>query len=130
MQVVMRALRAGKHVISEKPIAPTIEEARENIEAYRALNNGAVWNIAENFRYEDVFEAQADLVAKIGNVVKMDLLADMPMSEGNKCASNGSVAYALSSAKALWQQANTEGEINVWPLSAADFPFFWSGSTV
>lgn len=83
-EVVMRALRAGKHVISEKPIAPTIEEARENIEAYRALNNGAVWNIAENFRYEDVFEAQADLVAKIGNVVKMDLLADMPMSEGNK----------------------------------------------
>jgi predicted dehydrogenase len=80
----MRALRAGKHVISEKPIAGTVAEARELVEAYRAMENPPVWNIAENFRFENVFETQAALIPRIGNVVKMDLLADMPMAAGNK----------------------------------------------
>ena len=96
LQIVMRALQAGKHALSEKPSAGTIEEAAENIKLYRAMDSPPVWNIAENFRYEDVFEAQAALIASIGNVVKMDLLADMPMAEGNKY-----VSHSCSSAASL-----------------------------
>jgi predicted dehydrogenase len=53
---VKEALAAGKHVISEKPIAPTCAEARDLIDFYQ-LHPDRVWMVAENWRYEDAFLA-------------------------------------------------------------------------
>ena len=35
--VIQAALRAGKHVLSEKPAAPTLEEAQQLLAFYRSL---------------------------------------------------------------------------------------------
>lgn len=55
-RVLMDAVRADKHVLAEKPLAATLEEAREVMDACRG--SARVVAIAENFRYrEDVGRA-------------------------------------------------------------------------
>jgi predicted dehydrogenase len=51
---VERILKAGKHVLSEKPIASTVAIARPLVDLYQKLqsNNNAHWSVAENYRYE------------------------------------------------------------------------------
>ena len=58
---VNAALRAGKHVISEKPIAPDSATARALIDLHRRTP-GQAWMVGENWRYEEAFERAADLV--------------------------------------------------------------------
>lgn len=58
---VAAALRAGKHVISEKPIAPDSATARSLIDLHRGTP-GQVWMVGENWRYEEAFERAAALV--------------------------------------------------------------------
>lgn len=60
---VEAALRAGKHVISEKPIAPDSTAARR-LMALHADRPAQVWMVAENWRYEEAFERAAQLVAE------------------------------------------------------------------
>ena len=60
-EFVAAALRAGKHVISEKPIAPDSATARALIDLHRH-RPGQVWMVGENWRYEEAFERAADLV--------------------------------------------------------------------
>ena len=57
----MRALKAGKHVIEEKPVAETVEEAISSIKEYRSsqltqqsVGGACLWMLAENYRYEQV----------------------------------------------------------------------------
>jgi len=56
------ALRAGKHVISEKPIAPDSTTAQRLI-ALHADRPAQVWMVGENWRYEEAFERAAYLIA-------------------------------------------------------------------
>lgn len=53
---VEKALSAGKHVISEKPVAPTVALGKEMIERYRHVHQvahpGLVWTVAEQIWYE------------------------------------------------------------------------------
>lgn len=53
-EYVREALLAGKHVLSEKPVAENVEEARQLIEWYEKEfkgKGGPTWGVAENFRY-------------------------------------------------------------------------------
>ena len=59
--VVAQALAAGKHVISEKPIAPSREEALALLQAHRRRPE-CVWMVAENWRYEEAFMRGAQLI--------------------------------------------------------------------
>ena len=61
-EVVTQALVAGKHVISEKPIAPTVRQGHLMIAEYRA-NESCVWMVAENYRYKSNLLTAAQLVA-------------------------------------------------------------------
>lgn len=56
--VVEAALRAGKHVISEKPVAPDVASGKELLKTAAQLTqaSGRAWMVAENFRYEDAFQ--------------------------------------------------------------------------
>jgi predicted dehydrogenase len=58
---VRKALAAGKHVISEKPIAPTVAEGKQLLEDVKAHRN-QVWMVGENWRYEDGLTKGRDLV--------------------------------------------------------------------
>ncbi|HQY90031.1 Gfo/Idh/MocA family oxidoreductase [Caldilinea sp.] len=59
---VAAALQAGKHVISEKPIAPDSDAARRLL-AQHERQPGNVWMVAENWRYEEAFERAAQFIA-------------------------------------------------------------------
>jgi predicted dehydrogenase len=57
------ALKAGKHVISEKPVSPDVATGRRLLAAHA----GQVWMVAENFRYEDAL-VQATEVVQSGKI--------------------------------------------------------------
>ena len=61
--VVELALQAGKHVISEKPIAPDVATGRRLLETYRRYPE-QVWMVAENWRYEAIFEQAAEVLSQ------------------------------------------------------------------
>lgn len=59
--VVAQALAAGKHVSSEKPVAPSREGALSLLELHRR-HPECVWMVAENWRYEEAFVRSAELI--------------------------------------------------------------------
>lgn len=60
--VVRKALAAGKHVISEKPIASTVAAARALVEEWKS--SGLQWMVAENWRYESAFVMARQMIAE------------------------------------------------------------------
>ncbi|KAF9045019.1 oxidoreductase family protein [Panaeolus papilionaceus] len=71
--IVIKALSAGKHVISEKPVAPDVKSGRELIKTYNEVYKprGLVWRIAENFEAEPGYRAVGAAIrdGKIGDVI-------------------------------------------------------------
>ena len=61
-EVALRALAAGKHVISEKPVAPDLVTGRAALAEYRTHYPDLIWMVGENWRYESSFVAAAQLV--------------------------------------------------------------------
>ncbi|KAI0657622.1 oxidoreductase family protein [Cubamyces menziesii] len=70
--VILKALAAGKHVLSEKPVAPDVAQGRALIKEYEAKYKpkGLVWRVAENFEAEPGFHAARRVIqeGKIGKV--------------------------------------------------------------
>lgn len=70
--IIVQSLEAGKHVISEKPVAPTVKEGIKLIETYERVYKpkGLVWRVAENFEAEPGLRAAGKAIAeqKIGKV--------------------------------------------------------------
>jgi predicted dehydrogenase len=65
--VVKKALKAGKHVLSEKPIADDIKGAQDLLAFYDGLGaNKPLWAVAENFRYMESLRYAAERVTEIG----------------------------------------------------------------
>ncbi|HPD28618.1 MAG TPA: Gfo/Idh/MocA family oxidoreductase [Phycisphaerae bacterium] len=60
-QIVVDALKAGCHVLCEKPMATTLDEAREIVAAVRSSKK--VFSIGLQFRYASVYRKVRDLVA-------------------------------------------------------------------
>ena len=71
--IVLKALAAGKHVISEKPVAPDVASGLKLIATYEAeyKPKGLVWRVAENWEVEPGYTtaAQAIRAGKIGKVI-------------------------------------------------------------
>ncbi|EAQ85423.1 hypothetical protein CHGG_09437 [Chaetomium globosum CBS 148.51] len=65
--VVEQALRAGKHVLSEKPVAGDIEGGKALIAKYEGLGEGKpLWGVAENWRYMESLRYAAERVREVG----------------------------------------------------------------
>lgn len=58
---VEKAVRAGKHVISEKPVAPSVERGQALLETVRSLPD-ITWMVAENWRYDNTILQAAELL--------------------------------------------------------------------
>jgi len=83
--VIEKALASGKHIISEKPIAPDVATARRLIEAQR----GQVWMVAENWRYEDAFQKAEPIVGEMGRLIMCHFPIHSPMLPDNKYYASG-----------------------------------------
>ena len=59
--VALQAIAAGKHVLVEKPFAPSLAEARRAVEA--AADAGRVLMVSQNYRFFPAPRAVADLLA-------------------------------------------------------------------
>ena len=87
-EVIFKALAAGKHVLSEKPVAKDvatgIDLVRKYISEYRP--KGLVWRVAENFEYEPVYQEAGQLIrdGQIGKVVSFSATGSVPTSKDGK----------------------------------------------
>ncbi|EYU46309.1 hypothetical protein MIMGU_mgv1a0096471mg, partial [Erythranthe guttata] len=51
----LRFLKAGKHVLQEKPAAASVNELETAISSYNSFNPAPIWAVAENYRFEPAF---------------------------------------------------------------------------
>ncbi|MCJ1314331.1 hypothetical protein MMC25_008012 [Agyrium rufum] len=70
-EYIKASLKAGKHVLSEKPVAENVKDAQELIKWYHAnINEDVVhWSVAENFRYLNSFDYAQSEIEKLGKVL-------------------------------------------------------------
>ena len=64
--VIKKAIDAGKHVLSEKPIAKDVETAARLIKWYKHQKREAIWSVGENFRFFDPITFAAEQIEKLG----------------------------------------------------------------
>jgi predicted dehydrogenase len=83
--VVEQALAAGKHVISEKPVAPDVATGRRLLALY-GQHADQVWMVAENWRYDHVMSGAAEIVRRgdIGRPLLVDWALRSNFSPSNK----------------------------------------------
>jgi predicted dehydrogenase len=85
-EFVEAALAAGKHVLSEKPVAKDIERA-ERLIAYSKsgkVKGGATWGVAENFRFLESFEYGREQVEKLGRILGFRVKMFTNVKKGGK----------------------------------------------
>ncbi|KAE8329811.1 NAD-binding Rossmann fold oxidoreductase family protein [Aspergillus sergii] len=66
---IKAALLAGKHVLSEKPVAENIADAKALIEWYRREIQGPIWAVAENWRFLNSYEYAAEQIKSLGKII-------------------------------------------------------------
>ncbi|HXF60994.1 MAG TPA: Gfo/Idh/MocA family oxidoreductase, partial [Caldilineaceae bacterium] len=86
--VIRQALAAGKHVLSEKPIAATLAEGQALLAYYehQKRHPGQVWMVGENWRYEEAFQRAAALARSgaLGEVLTCHWPIFTPINERSK----------------------------------------------
>ncbi|KAJ5757150.1 uncharacterized protein N7511_007332 [Penicillium nucicola] len=65
---IQAALLAGKHVLSEKPVAENVDEAKKLIHWYRNEIQGPTWTVAENWRFLKSYEYAATQISSLGKI--------------------------------------------------------------
>ena len=89
LQHVRAILRAGKHVLQEKPIDPEVDSVLLALEEYRELagrkDGKLVWGIEENYRFEEAFLYAESVVksGRLGDILKCVLNVDHLMNSNN-----------------------------------------------
>ncbi|KAF7861422.1 hypothetical protein EAF04_007987 [Stromatinia cepivora] len=85
-EYIEAALAAGKHVLSEKPIAGDLERAQRLLEYYKSdkVKDGTTWGVAENFRFLDSFIHARKEVEKLGRVLGFRLQSFGNIKPGSK----------------------------------------------
>ena len=70
-EYIRKALLAGKHVLSEKPIAENVGDAKALLKWYRSEidTKKVTWSVAENNRFLNTFAAAAEARKKMGRTL-------------------------------------------------------------
>lgn len=81
--LIEKALAQGKHVISEKPIAPDVATGRRLLPLQP---DGVVWMVAENYRYNADYDQMKALIqsGEIGKPLLAHYVLHMPVMPDNK----------------------------------------------
>ncbi|KAJ1554158.1 hypothetical protein HK405_005862, partial [Cladochytrium tenue] len=86
--VIRTAIAAGRHVLSEKPVAGTVAAARYLLAWYDALptDTRPFWGVAENYRFKRSLQFAAAKIAELGWSVNAFALRRFSFAEpDNKC---------------------------------------------
>ncbi|KAJ3197058.1 hypothetical protein HK101_006242 [Irineochytrium annulatum] len=88
-EIIKACLKAGKHVLSEKPIAKDCKTASELVKFYietQRVTPKLNWSVAENYRFETGVNRAAELVGmgKIGDLVSFSLVSQVRIESDNK----------------------------------------------
>ncbi len=82
------ALKAGKHVLSEKPVAPDVATGQQLLRNAGKLTHdaGRVWMIAENYRFEEAYQAAGQAIRRgdIGQPVQFSWVTSAAVNAQNK----------------------------------------------
>lgn len=68
-EIIKRAISAGKHVLSEKPIAKDTETAIELVRWYKREPREEIWSVGEKFRFLASMKFGAEQLGRIGGEV-------------------------------------------------------------
>ncbi|KAF5447850.1 hypothetical protein F2P56_033369 [Juglans regia] len=83
----LRLLKAGKHVLQEKPAAASISELETALSSYESicanLPGHPIWAVAENYRFEPAFAECNKLMADIGDMMSVQVIIEGSMSSSN-----------------------------------------------
>lgn len=83
----LRLLKAGKHVLQEKPAAAYVSEAEIALAEYNSLcarsPRRPIWAVAENYRFEPAFVECKKLVNDIGDMMSVQVIVEGSMNSSN-----------------------------------------------
>ncbi|XP_048325177.2 dehydrogenase FPY6 isoform X1 [Ziziphus jujuba] len=87
VDVSLRVLRAGKHVLQEKPAAASIIELENALAHYNSILTHApskpIWAVAENYRFEPALVEGKKLISEIGDMMSVQLVIEGSMNSSN-----------------------------------------------
>ncbi|KAL8529526.1 hypothetical protein ACS0TY_006812 [Phlomoides rotata] len=79
----LRLLNGGKHVLQEKPAAASGTELEKAISVYSSFNAAPIWAVAENYRFEPAFVEGKKLMAEIGDIINFHVIIEGSMNSSN-----------------------------------------------
>lgn len=88
---IRRALNAGKHVLSEKPIAQDLSTAQDLLTWYRtsiasdsSTQQHATWSVAENFRFQTSLLHASAQIKDLGRILNFSVKMYTFVKPGSK----------------------------------------------
>ncbi|KAH7684328.1 putative oxidoreductase protein [Dioscorea alata] len=92
VDVSLRMLKAGKHVLQEKPAALTVSQGDRALSTYNSIRNNSpypIWALAENYRFEPAFVEAKKLVKNVGDVLNIKVAIEGYLNSSNPFFSSG-----------------------------------------
>ncbi|EFH59527.1 oxidoreductase family protein [Arabidopsis lyrata subsp. lyrata] len=87
VEMSLKMLKAGKHVLQEKPAAASISEIETAMSSYRNISADSpcrpIWAVAENYRFEPAFVELKKLIAETGDMMNVQLIIEGSMNSSN-----------------------------------------------
>ncbi|KAK9123065.1 hypothetical protein Sjap_012667 [Stephania japonica] len=87
VDISLRMLRSGKHVLQEKPAAASSIEAEQALSNYGSvcidIVDRPIWAVAENYRFEPAFVEGKKLIHEIGDMMSVQVIVEGSMNSSN-----------------------------------------------